>query len=397
MVTSSRPWRRDPNSLTVMMGPGSRGERPLARDDDEETYAAFASADLVSANAQSSHCVNAATSLGFHRGSAPDAQARRRVAIGAEIVAGALLLDRGNQLLGEIRLRVRGEGCDRGIDHLHAYRGVGTNRRILGEEIDPRRFRLPVGEHLGIGVGARNQALETADRFRPVQRIEIILDAQHRRRVDGLALEDAFVELAALGHPEDFRQRPCRRMAFEPRHRARTEHQHAVASFAAQRLLPGERHHIELGPVELLRERRRRRVADGEAFALGADPVGIGNTHAGSGAVPGEDDVGSGIGLAQIGDFAIAGMQLGHVLELQFLDDIADPAFAEGFPGDRGHRARSEQRPQRHFDRAGIGGRHNADLVAGRYFKHFPRQLNRELELGLADFRAMRTAKGGIF
>ena len=162
----------------------------------------------------------------------------------------------------------------------------------FGQEIDPRRFRLPVGEHLGVGVGARHQGLEAADRLRPVQRVEIILDAQHRRRVDGLALEDAFVELAALGHAEDLRQRPGRLVALEPRHRARRQHQHAVRGLAAQRLLPGERHHIELWPVERLRERRRGRVADREAFAVGADPVGIGDAHARGGAVPGEDDVG---------------------------------------------------------------------------------------------------------
>ena len=64
-------------------------------------------------------------------------------------------------------------------------------------------------------------------------------------------------------------------------------------------------------------------------------------------------DVGCGIGLRQIGDFAIAGMQLGDILELQFLDDIADPALAKGFPGNRGHRSRAKQRPQRHLNRAG--------------------------------------------
>src|SRR6266851_5326389 len=98
---------------------------------------------------------------------------------------------------------------------------------------------------------------------------------------------------------------------------------------AAERLLPGERHHIELGPIELLGECRRGGVTDGEAFAARADPVGIGNAHARGGAVPGEDDVGSRIGLAQVGDIAIAGMQLGHILELQFLDDVADPTFAK--------------------------------------------------------------------
>ena len=138
-----------------------------------------------------------------------------------EIVTCAFLLHQHHQLLGEVGLRVRVKRGDRRIDHLHAHRGIGTHRRVLRQEIDPRRFRLPVGEHLGVGVGARDQGFEAANRFRPVQRVEIILDAQHRRRVDGFALEDSFVKLAALGHAEDFRQRPCRLVALEPLHRAR--------------------------------------------------------------------------------------------------------------------------------------------------------------------------------
>ena len=86
-------------------------------------------------------------------------------------------------------------------------------------------------------------------------------------------------------------------------------------------------------------------------------------------------------------------VQLGDVLELQFLDDVADPALAEGFPGDGGDGPRAEQRPQRHLDRAGIGRRHDADLVVGRHFQHLARQLDRLLELGLADLGAMRAAE----
>jgi hypothetical protein len=152
---------------------------------------------------------------------APDAQARRRIAIMREIVTGAFLLHQRHQLLCKLGLRVCLKRGDRRIDDLQANRGVGPDRWILGQEIDPGRPCFPVGEHLGVGVGARDQGFEAADRLRPVQRIEIILDAQHRRRVDGLALEDAFVELPALGHTENLRQRPCRLVALEPRHRAR--------------------------------------------------------------------------------------------------------------------------------------------------------------------------------
>ena len=41
-----------------------------------------------------------------------------------------------------------------------------------------------------------------------------------------------------------------------------------MRGLATQRLLPGERHHIELCEIERLRESGRRRVADREAFAV---------------------------------------------------------------------------------------------------------------------------------
>src|SRR5208283_6083431 len=46
----------------------------------------------------------------LHCRAAPDAQAGRRVAIGADVVSGLFLLDQRGQLLGEGRLRIRGEG-----------------------------------------------------------------------------------------------------------------------------------------------------------------------------------------------------------------------------------------------------------------------------------------------
>src|SRR5712691_7532672 len=51
---------RDPYSRWWLWVPGRAS---LARDDDEESYAAFGSCALVSANAQSIHCVSNATSL----------------------------------------------------------------------------------------------------------------------------------------------------------------------------------------------------------------------------------------------------------------------------------------------------------------------------------------------
>ena len=284
----------------------------------------------------------------------------------------------------------------RRIDHLQADRGVGAQRRIARQKIDPRRARHPIGDRLGIGVGARVQRLQSADRFRPVERVEIVLHAQHRRRVDGLALEDAFVELAAFGHAEDFRQRPRRRVAFEPRHGARRQDQHAVRGLAAERLLPGER-------------RRHRASAQSSGCAKAADvasqidsPVRSAAIQSALGTrtpdvVPFQVKTMSLAGsiAGEIGQFAIGGAPHGDVFELQLLGDVADPAFAEGFPGQHGHRLRPEQRPERHFDRAGVGGRHDADAVIRRHLQHFAGQIDGALELGLARFRAVRAAKNG--
>ncbi len=85
-----------------------------------------------------------------------------------------------------------------------------------------------------------------------------------------------------------------------------------------------------------------------------------------------------------------------HVVELQLLDHVGDPAGAEALPGDHVDAALAEQRPQRHLDGAGVGRRHDADAVVGRNLKHLAGQLDRLLELGLADLGAMRAAERGV-
>ena len=85
-----------------------RGSR-LAAPRDDSAQAAFGSAALASAKAQSSQGVSASTSARLDRRAAPDAQARRRVAIGADVVGDAFLLQRRGDALGESRLRVGGE------------------------------------------------------------------------------------------------------------------------------------------------------------------------------------------------------------------------------------------------------------------------------------------------
>ena len=48
----------------------------------------------------------------------------------------------------------------------------------------------------------------------------------------------------------------------------------------AKNIKPGKRDHIELRPIESLREGRRGRIANCEALALGGDPVAVRHTHA---------------------------------------------------------------------------------------------------------------------
>ena len=129
---------------------------------------------------------------------APDAQAGRRVAIAARCRRRPSLLEQRDDALGEGLLAGVVEAGDRRIDDAQADRGVGARVRDRRQEVDrPGSVDDPVGDHLGVGVGARDQRVEAADRLRPLQRVDIVLDAEHRRRVDRLALEDALDQLAA--------------------------------------------------------------------------------------------------------------------------------------------------------------------------------------------------------
>ncbi len=169
-----------------------------------------------------------------------------------------------------------------------------------------------------------------------------------------------------------------------------------MRTLAAQNLLPGEGDDIELGEIEVLREGGRGRIADRQALAISRDKIGIRNADAGGRAVPGEDHVTVEIDGGKVGKFAVTGFDLANVLELELLDDIGNPAGAEAFPGDHINAALAEQRPERHLDGTGVGSRHDADAVIRRHFQNFAGEIDRLLQLGLADFRAVRTAKGRI-
>src|SRR5205085_830929 len=65
----------------------------------------------------------------------------------------------------------------------------------------------------------------------------------------------------------------------------------------------------------------------------------------------------------------------------------------EALPGEKRDRTRAEQRPERHFDRPGVGRRDDPDPVRRRDAKHFARQFDRMAQPGLAELRAVGAAE----
>ncbi len=128
---------------------------------------------------------------GFDCRAAPDPQADRRVAIRPDVKRDLLLLEKRRQRLCESGLTVGGKRGDRRIDYLQADAGVRAGLGDPGEKIDPWGAFDPFGDRLRIGVGPRDERLKAGERLRPLQSVDLVLDAQHRWRVDGLALENA--------------------------------------------------------------------------------------------------------------------------------------------------------------------------------------------------------------
>ena len=97
-------------------------------------------------------------------------------------------------------------------------------------------------------------------------------------------------------------------VALQPLDRAQGQDQHPVLRLAAQDLLPGPGHDVELGPGQVHGERGRGRVAQGEAPAVVPDPVAVGHAHARGGAVPAEHDVPGGIDLGEVRELAVGAL-----------------------------------------------------------------------------------------
>ena len=201
------------------------------------------------------------------------------------------------------------------------------------------------------------------------------------------------ISLADLGQAEDLRQRPVGGEALEPLDGAGAEDQDAMAPLAAHRLLPGEGGDVELRPGQVLREGRRGGVAEGEAGAVGGDPVGVRDAGARGGAVPGEADVGVGPNRAEVGQRAVVGGQHPAVGEPELLGRVGRPALAEALPDQHVDRARAQHRPHRHLEGAGVGGRHDADAVVLGHAEQLRGAVDRLLQLRLRLRGAVRAAE----
>src|SRR5207249_9534632 len=72
------------------------------------------------------------------RRTAPDAQARRRIAVSIDVVSDALLLERGGDALDEAGLRFGGKLCHRWIHHPQHHGAVDPKRGPRRENPTPR-------------------------------------------------------------------------------------------------------------------------------------------------------------------------------------------------------------------------------------------------------------------
>ena len=107
--------------------------------------------------------------------------------------------------------------------------------------------------------------------------------AQQRRRVDGIALENAFDQLAVLGHAEDLGDRPGGLVRGQTSiARGESAIMPCAASPPSTFCRTRSRHRV--GPWQIHREHGGGGIADREAFAVRRDPVAIGNAHARRGA-----------------------------------------------------------------------------------------------------------------
>ncbi|KAJ8515355.1 hypothetical protein ON010_g18569 [Phytophthora cinnamomi] len=251
-----------------------------------------------------------------------------------------------------------------------AHGRVGADRLVGREELEPPRvLGREVLHHLEVALRDGDEAVLATHALGPAQRVEVVLHTQHRRRVDGAALEDALEELArrGVGHAEDLGHRPVlRHERLQTLHRARAQDDDTVAALATEHLLPAERAHVDLVPRHLHGECSRRGVIEDQTLAVVRDPVGVGHAHAAGGAVPREQHVVVAIHLREVRDLAERRTELPHVVKLELRGHVLEPLLAERLPVANVHRALAQHRPHGHLERTSVRGRNDTKVVVLR-------------------------------
>jgi hypothetical protein len=110
------------------------------------------------------------------------------------------------------------------------------------------------------------------------------------------------------------------------------------------------------------------------------------------------------IDLAEGRQLAIGRDQSANILEFKLLDDVGDPNLAEVLPSENIDAARSEQRPQRHLDSAGVRGWHDRHEIVAWKLEQLARAIDGEREpclgIGLAviapEQRAFEAGEGPV-
>ena len=106
-------------------------------------------------------------------GATPDAEARRRGAVRANVERDALGLEEPSHLLHLVGVEVA---------HSEADAGVGAHGRVRPrEEVQPRDVVGRLLELGQVGIGAVHQALVAADALGPPESVQVVLGGQLRR------------------------------------------------------------------------------------------------------------------------------------------------------------------------------------------------------------------------
>ena len=105
-----------------------------------------------------------------------------------------------------------------------------------------------------------------------------------------------------------------------------------MAALAAQNFLPAIGDNVELIPRQFHGEDSRRRIANGQTFAVVSNPVTIGNAHTRRCTVPGENNIAVKINGAQIRQLAVIRIKGAHIIKFKLLNNVGHPSRAETFP-----------------------------------------------------------------